>query len=202
MIRLKRAVIVEGKYDKIKLSSFLDAVILETNGFTIFKDKEKMELIRRLATTVGIVILTDSDAAGFQIRSFIKGAVQGGDIVNAYIPDILGKERRKDAPSKEGKLGVEGMPVSYLMRALELAGVEFEAEESVVPPEGKQRKISKTDLYMDGLSGSDQSKARRLALLKKLRLPERLTPNAMLDMLNAMYTYEEYKAAVAALPVL
>lgn len=190
-IRLDCAVVVEGKYDKIKLSSFLDALIVETNGFSIFRDREKMELIRQLAQTRGIVILTDSDAAGFSIRSRIRGAIHEGTVLNAYIPDILGKERRKEAPSKEGKLGVEGMTAGILMDSLRAAGVPFENECCPQRPDGRQ--ITKMDLFEDGLSGTADSKHRRQAFLKAARLPERLSANMMPDVLNAIMTFDEYK---------
>lgn len=190
-IKTDYVVIVEGKYDRIKLSSFLDALIIETNGFSIFRDREKMELIRQLARTRGIVILTDSDAAGFSIRSRLRGAIHGGDVRNAYIPDILGKERRKEHPSKEGKLGVEGMTGEVLTAALRAAGVTFESGPACC---GTGRKITKLDLFEDGLSGTPDSKRRRTAFLKAARLPERLSANRMPEVLNALMTYEEYRA--------
>lgn len=194
MIRIKQAVIVEGKYDKIKLSSIIDGVILTTNGFGIFKDKEMMAVLRRLAHTCGIVILTDSDSAGFLIRRHICGSIKGGKIYNAYIPDILGKEKRKTEASAEGKLGVEGMSPEIIRQALSRAGVS-DAEHT----ETAARKITKLDLYEDGFSGRADSKQRRLALLEKLDLPERLTTNAMLDVLNILLTFEEYKEIAASL---
>lgn len=189
MIRIKQAIIVEGKYDKIKLSSIVDGVILTTNGFGIFKDREMMAVLRKLAHTCGIVILTDSDSAGFLIRNRICGSIKGGKIYNAYIPDILGKEKRKREVSAEGKLGVEGVSAQIIREALQRAGV-FDAQ----PIEAPTRKITKLDLFEDGLTGGADSKQRRLALLKKLQLPERLTTNAMLDVLNLLLTFEEYKA--------
>ena len=123
MIKIDKAIIVEGKYDKIKLSSIVDAVIIVTNGFGIFKDREKLELIRYYANTTGIIILTDSDSAGRKIRGYIKGALNGGDIINVYIPDIFGKEKRKDKPSAEGKLGVEGVNSRILLEAFEKSGI-------------------------------------------------------------------------------
>lgn len=189
-IKVSYAVIVEGKYDKIKLSSFLDALIVETNGFSIFRDRERMELIRQLARTRGIVILTDSDSAGFSIRSRIRGAVHEGEVRNAYIPDILGKERRKEAPSKEGKLGVEGMSRQILMDSLRAAGVPFEDS---APRARNERPITKLDLFEDGLSGTADSKRRRTAFLKAANLPERLSANMMPEVLNALMTYEEYR---------
>lgn len=194
MIRLTEALIVEGKYDKIKLSSIVDAVIIETNGFSVFHDKEKLDLIRRLAASCGIVILTDSDAAGFKIRSFLSGALPKEGVRHAYIPDLYGKERRKSLPSKEGKLGVEGIPKEVLVESLTRADAVFRDMEG--PP---SRRITKTDLYEDGLSGGEESRALRLRLTKKLNLPSRLSANALLDVLNAMMRYDEYRAELDAL---
>lgn len=196
-IKIESAVIVEGKYDKIKLSTFLDALIIETNGFSIFKDRERMELIRQLARTRGIVILTDSDAAGFSIRSRIRGAIHEGTVRNAYIPDVPGKERRKDTPSKEGKLGVEGMTAEVLMDSLRAAGVPFENSERPRPE--NVRLITKMDLFEDGISGTADSKRRRLAFLKAVNLPERLSANMMPDVLNAVMTYDEYQNLLKSL---
>lgn len=193
MIRIKPAVIVEGKYDKIKLSSFLDALIIETDGFAIFKDAEKQKLIRRLAQTRGILILTDSDSAGFKIRSFIGGSVPPDQVRHAYIPDILGKERRKAEPSKEGKLGVEGVPGDVLLTALERAGVLCE---DVPQP---RRAVTYADLYADGFSGTPGSRARLAALLRAFDLPERLSKNALLRTLNTFVDYDEYRRVADAL---
>lgn len=191
MIKIDRVVIVEGRYDKIKLNSILDAVIIETEGFGIFNNKEKQKLIRKLARTKGLLILTDSDSAGFKIRSFIKGIVPEEQIKHAYIPDIAGKEKRKTEPSKEGKLGVEGVDVRIIVDALERAGVLCEEV-----PDTKKREITKLDLYEDGFSGRQNSDALRKKLLKHLDLPERLTSNALVQILNTFLTYEEYKKAV------
>ncbi|SDN51056.1 toprim domain-containing protein [Acetanaerobacterium elongatum] len=193
MITIKQAVIVEGKYDKIKLSSIIDAVIIETGGFSIFKNEEQLEMIRALAETTGILVLTDSDRAGFQIRSFIKGAVQKGTVLHAYIPDILGKEKRKALPSKEGKLGVEGVSKQAILEALKKAGVT--AAES----ERHREYITKADLFADGLTGAPNSAELRRRLLKSLNLPERLSTNAMLDVINAAVPLQRYREAVAAL---
>ncbi len=190
MIKIKQAVIVEGKYDKIKLSSILDAIIIETDGFGIFKDKEKQRLIRKLALTCGILILTDSDSAGFKIRSFIGGTVPNESIVNAYIPDILGKEHRKTAPSKEGKLGVEGVPVDIIFKALNRAGIICEKTDE------ERRQICKNDLYEDGITGRKNSKQIKEKMLKYFDLPERLSTNALMKLLNTFIAYEEYKTAV------
>lgn len=190
MIKLKQAVIVEGKYDKIRLESLLDATIIRTDGFAIFKDKEKQRLIRRLAEKNGILILTDSDSAGFKIRSFLGGSIKNGQVIHAYIPDVLGKERRKDAPSKEGKLGVEGMRTQALVDALAKAGVLYEE----VSQPGKR--VEMIDLFEDGLSGGENSQAKKAAVLKYLDLPERLSTSSFLQLINTFMTYEEYKSAV------
>ncbi len=190
MIKIKQAVIVEGKYDKIKLSAILDAVIIETDGFKIFKDKGKQLLIRKLAETCGILILTDSDSAGFKIRSFISGTVTAGNITHAYIPDILGKERRKISPSKEGKLGVEGVPSSVILEALTQAGIACEETTE------KSRKITKNDLYEDEITGKKNSRQIKADLLKYLELPERISTNSLMQILNVFMTYDEYKRAV------
>ena len=191
MIKIDRAVIVEGRYDKIKLSSVIDGVIIETEGFGIFNSKEKQRLIRRLAETKGLLILTDSDSAGFKIRSFIKGFVPAELIKHAYIPDIFGKEKRKAEASKEGKLGVEGVKVQVIIDALEKAGVLCEESEKT-----ERREITKLDLYEDGLSGKPDSDALRKKLLKHLDLPERLTSNALVQILNTFLTFKEYKTAI------
>ncbi|HCC00903.1 MAG TPA: DUF4093 domain-containing protein [Ruminococcaceae bacterium] len=190
MIHIKEAIIVEGKYDKIKLASLLDAVIIETNGFSIFKDKQKLALIRRLAAKRGVLVITDSDAAGFKIRGFLNGALPKEQVRHAYMPDIFGKEKRKAIPSKEGKLGVEGIPPAVIMESLARAGVL--AEETEKPT----RKITKSDLFADGFSGGANSAQNRRALLSRLDLPTRLSSNGLLEMLNAMYTYEEYRQTV------
>lgn len=190
MIKIKQAVIVEGKYDKIRLESLIDATIIQTDGFAIFKDKEKQRLIRRLAEKNGILILTDSDSAGFKIRSFLGGCVPKDTVIHAYIPDVLGKEKRKDAPSKEGKIGVEGMRTKALVDALSKAGVFYEESHEPV------RKVTVTDLFEDGLSGGENSQAKKKALLKFLDLPERLSTSSFLQLINTFMTYDEYKTAV------
>lgn len=191
MLKTDRIIIVEGKYDKIKLSSIIDAVIIETDGFGIFKDKQKQKLLRMLADKKGLVILTDSDSAGFTIRNFICGFVPKDKIINAYIPDVFGKERRKDAPSKEGKLGVEGISPSLIKEALERAGVLCDENNFT-----EKRVVTKTDFYLDGLTGGSGSKEKRLALLKELSLPERMTTNALIEIINSFMTYDDYKNAI------
>lgn len=191
MIKVDKIIVVEGKYDKIKLSSVIEGVIIETEGFGIFKDKEKQKLLRKLAELKGLVILTDSDSAGFVIRSFISSIIPNEYITNAYIPDIMGKEKRKDSPSKEGKLGVEGVDTQVIINALSQAGVFCSVTE-----EKNTRVVTKGDLFDDGLSGTNESKLKRLKLLKYLDLPERLSSNAMLKIINSFMTFEDYKDAV------
>lgn len=195
MIKLREAIITEGKYDKIKLSGLFDTVILTTDGFGIFKDKEKQRLVRRLARERGILVLTDSDSAGFVIRSFLSGIVEPQYVTHVYIPDIFGKEKRKDAPSKEGKLGVEGVRTEVILEALRKAGVMA----SEVPCDENCRTVTKTDFMEDGLSGGQNSADRRRALLRQLDLPEHTSANAMLKIINTFMTYEDYKAAVEKL---
>ena len=185
MLQIKQAIIVEGKYDKIKLSSLVKAVIIQTNGFGIYKNQELLELIRYYAKTTGILILTDSDRAGFQIRNYIRGAVPDGEIKNIYIPDVFGKERRKVKPSAEGKLGVEGMDAEILREAFRKAGVLTE-EKPVSEP------ITKTDLYLAGFSGIPNSAERRRAFQKELGLPANLSASALLEVLNSMMSREEF----------
>lgn len=187
MLHVKQAVVVEGKYDKIKLSSVIDGVIIPTDGFNVFKNKETLALIRYFAETTGIIILTDSDAAGFKIRSFLKGAVGKGEILNVYVPDIFGKERRKTAPSKEGKLGVEGMEKEIILEAFRKAGIA--AEEEV--EQSQREPITKLDLYECGLSGGKNSSAMRKKLLAELKLPELLTASGMVAILNTMMSRQE-----------
>lgn len=175
-LRVKQAIIVEGKYDKSKLSELIDGVILPTDGFTVFKDRDKLALIRHFAKTTGIIILTDSDAAGFQIRSFLKGAVDDGEMKHVYIPDVLGKERRKTKRSAEGKLGVEGMSAEVLRQAFERAGIQEDKTQEI-------NQITKQELYAWGLSGGENSRCKREALKNKLGLPQRLSTNALLSVL-------------------
>ena len=194
MIHLKQAVIVEGKYDKIKLSSIIDALIITTDGFSVFKDKEKIALIKGLAEKDGVIVLTDSDSAGFKIRNYIKGCTQKGKITNVYIPDIFGKEKRKAAPSKEGKLGVEGIPSNILIEAFVKAGVTVDSTER-----GQNEVVTRIRLYDDGFIGQADSAEKRKKLLRALSLPAMLSTGAMLEVLNAMFTVEEYEAAVKSI---
>lgn len=190
MIKLKQAVVVEGKYDKIKLSNFIDAPIITTDGFGIFKDKEMRRLLRRLAQTNGLVVLTDSDSAGFLIRRFIGNTVDKERVINAYIPEITGKEKRKQAPSKEGLLGVEGVSEEVILKALTDAGVFADITEK------RSDEITKTDLYELGLSGTADSAAKRKKVIEHFCLPQRLTANALLTVLNCITDKEELTAVV------
>lgn len=184
MIKIDQAIIVEGKYDKIKLSSVVDGIIIVTNGFRIFKDKEKLELIRYYARTTGIIILTDSDSAGRKIRGYIKGAVHDGSIKNVYIPDIFGKEKRKDKPSAEGKLGVEGIDSDILIKAFEKAGITASESDSV-------HDITNMTLFENGLSGGQNSKLLRERLQMKLGLPSLMSSASLIEVLNTMMNGEE-----------
>lgn len=186
MVKIKEAIVVEGRYDKNTLSQILDAPILETSGFGIFKDKQQMAMLRRIAQTRGLIVFTDSDGAGFVIRNHIKSAIPGKYLKHAYIPDIYGKEKRKASPGKEGKLGVEGMTRDVILESLRRAGATIEGE----AVSGSQQ-ITKQDLMELGLSGGPDASANRLKLLKKLNLPERMSPNAMLQALNLLYNLEE-----------
>ena len=189
MVKIREAIVVEGRYDKNTLSQILDAPILETSGFGIFKDKQQMALLRRIAETRGLIVFTDSDGAGFVIRNHIKSAIPGKYLKHAYIPDIYGKEKRKAAPGKEGKLGVEGMTKEVILESLRRAGATIEGEETA-----PVRQITKQDLMELGLSGTADASERRLKLLKHLNLPERMSPNAMLQALNLLYNLEELQA--------
>ena len=194
MLKIKEAIVVEGRYDKNTLSQIVDAPILETSGFGIFKDREQMSLLRRVAEQRGLIVFTDSDGAGFVIRNHIKSAIPGRYLKHAYIPDVYGKEKRKAAPGKEGKLGVEGLPPETLLEALRRAGATIEGEDS---PGNKG--ITKQDLMARGLSGGANAGAKRQLLLKKLGLPERMSANAMLQALNLLYTPEELELILESL---
>jgi ribonuclease M5 len=190
MIKINEAVIVEGKYDKIRLSNIVDTVIIQVNGFHIFDDKETLSLIKYYAETTGIIILTDSDAAGFKIRNYIKSFVNNSDkntrVLHIYTPDIFGKEKRKQTPSKEGKLGVEGISDDILVKLFSKQGV-------LVSETEKREKITKSDLYFFGLSGIEGAFEKRRKLLKSLFLPELLSSSAMLDVLNSKFSKSEFQ---------
>ena len=186
MVKIKEAIVVEGRYDKNTLSQIVQAPILETAGFGIFKDKKQMALLRQIARKRGLIVFTDSDGAGFVIRNHIKSVIPGKYLKHAYIPDIPGKEKRKSAPGKEGKLGVEGMTPEVIVQALKRAGATIEGEDAPAP-----QAITKQDLMELGLSGGADAAAKRLALLKRLDLPEHMSANAMLQALNLLYSLEE-----------
>ena len=190
MIKLRQAIVVEGKYDQNTLSQLVDATIFQTRGFGVMHDKALLELLRKAAKMTGLIIFTDSDGAGFVIRNFLKGALPKEGVLHAYIPDIPGKEKRKRAPGKEGLLGVEGMTKEILLEALENAGADLGGEAAKKPGDT----ITKFDLYTAGLSGRPDSAAKRAAFLEKLRFPAHMSANALLDALNLLYTREEFLA--------
>lgn len=194
MVKIRQAILVEGRYDKNTLSQIVDAPILETSGFGIFKDKKQMALLRQIAKKRGLIVFTDSDGAGFVIRNHIKSAIDGKYLLHAYIPDIPGKEKRKFAPGKEGKLGVEGMTPEIILTALKRAGATIEGEDT--PSAGT---ITKQDMMELGLSGGPDSGAKRLKLLKKLDLPEKMSSNALLQALNLLYDLQELKSLMEAM---
>ena len=194
MVKIKEAIVVEGRYDKNTLSQIVDAPILETAGFGIFKDKQQLALLRRVAETRGLIVFTDSDGAGFVIRNHLKSVIPAKFLKHAYIPDIFGKEKRKAAPGKEGKLGVEGMRPEIILDALRKAGATMDGEEVT-----SRHQITKQDLMELGLSGGKDSSILRLQLLKKLDLPQHMSANAMLQALNLLYSLEELVEIVETL---
>lgn len=183
MVKIRQAIVVEGKYDQNTLSQLVDTTIFQTRGFGVMRDKALLELLRKAARTTGLIIFTDSDGAGFVIRNFLKGALPKEGVLHAYIPDIPGKEKRKRAPGKEGLLGVEGMTKEILLEALENAGADLGGEAAKKPGDT----ITKFDLYTAGLSGRPDSAAKRAAFLEKLRFPAHMSANALLDALNLLY---------------
>lgn len=187
MLKIREAIVVEGRYDKNTLSQIVDATIFQTDGFGIMNNGDMLTLLRAAAEKRGLIVFTDSDGAGFQIRNYLKSAIPGQCLKHAYIPDVAGKERRKDKPGKEGKLGVEGMTPEVIIASLRRAGATFEGEKDKIVRE----EITKIDLFEMGLSGTSDSKSKRLALLKKLDLPEHMSSNAMLQALNLLYSKEE-----------
>ena len=195
MVSVSEVIVVEGRYDKNTLSQIVDATIIETKGFGIFKDREKRALLRRLAETRGLIVLTDSDGAGFLIRNHLKGAVDPKYVKHAYIPDVYGKEKRKSSPSKEGKLGVEGMTRELILKALENAGATLSQEGQRPRLAG----ITKADFYELGLAGGGESRSKRLALQKKLGLPEYLTAGSLLEAINLLMTREGFLEAAGEL---
>ena len=191
MIKIREAIVVEGRYDKNTLSQIVDAPILETSGFGIFKDKEQLAFLRKVAQQRGLIVFTDSDGAGFVIRNHLKSAIEPQYLKHAYIPDVYGKDRRKATAGKEGKLGVEGMPPEILVEALRRAGATFEDGEVHT-----HQSITKQDLVEQGLSGGKDSSEKRKRLLKKLELPEHMSANAMLQALNLLYTIDDLRVLV------
>ena len=192
MLKIKEIVIVEGSYDKSKLSGLIDATIIVTDGFMIYKDKKKCNMIKTLAKENGAIIFTDSDSAGFKIRNFLKNILSDCKVRHAYIPDIKGKEKRKNHSSKEGFLGGEGVDDKVILDALEKAGYDC-------PDEKNERLITKADLYSDGITGGDDSSKRRDILKKELNLPNHLSDNMLVEILNRLYGYDEYKKIVSKL---
>lgn len=189
MHRISEVIVVEGKYDKNTLSQVVDAVIIETSGFGVFNNREKQQLLRTLAQKRGLIVMTDSDGAGFVIRNFIKGCVDPKLVKHAYIPDVYGKERRKSSASKEGKLGVEGMSPDVILDCLRRAGATIDGENS-----RSAAGISKADMYKKGLTGKPDSAKKRAELLRKNALPERMTAEALLQVINAIMSREEFMA--------
>lgn len=188
MVKIREAVVVEGKYDQNTLRQVVDATVFTTNGFGIIRDKAQLQLLRQVAKTRGLVILTDADGAGFVIRNKLRGAIPEGRVLHAYIPDVFGKERRKTMPGKEGKLGVEGMKPEVLLQALRRAGATFE-DGAAEPP---AQPVTKTDLFELGLTGRPDSRERRTALLQKLKFPAHMSTNALLEAVNVLYSREQF----------
>jgi len=188
VVKIKEAIVVEGKYDKNTLRQLVDTAVFQTDGFGVMKNKELLAFLRQVAETRGLIVLTDSDGAGFVIRNYLRGRLPKDKVRHAYIPDVYGKEKRKSAPGKEGKLGVEGMLPEVLMEVLRNAGATFEDGEAAEPREP----ITKLDLFELGLNGTSDSKANRLALLKKLKLPEHMSANALLEALNVLFDRETF----------
>lgn len=195
-LKIREAIVVEGRYDKNTMSQLVDTVIIETSGFGIFSNKEKLKLLRDIADKRGLIVLTDSDSAGFMIRNHIKGALAQDKIKQAYIPDIMGKEKRKRSASKEGKLGVEGMRPDIIRQALIRAGATIEGSDNKETAKS-QPVITKTDFFCMGLSGGAGSAGKRQQLIKALELPERLSADALLDIINALYTKDEFERLTA-----
>ncbi|MBQ8910563.1 MAG: DUF4093 domain-containing protein [Oscillospiraceae bacterium] len=194
MVKIAQAIVVEGRYDKNTLAQVVDAPILETSGFGIMRDKENLALLRRVAKARGLIVFTDSDGAGFVIRNYLKGAIEPQYLLHAYIPDVYGKEKRKSAPGKEGKLGVEGMPPDVIIDCLRRAGATFEGGTSL-----PTNRITKQDLMELGLSGGKDSSFLRKKLMRKIGFPEHMSSNAMLQALNLLYDYSELQELVEKL---
>ena len=198
MYHIKEAILVEGIYDKIKLSQFIDGVILVSGGFSVMNNKSLQKAIKTMAEKTGLVILTDSDSAGIKIRNFVKQLAPDSNILNAYVPEIKGREKRKDKSSKEGLLGVEGISEEIIIDALKKSGALIEG--SKLSPKA-QREITKTDMYRLGLSGKENSLYLRQEISKKLGLPSKLSANSLLDVINRLLTYEELKEMVDSISI-
>jgi ribonuclease M5 len=196
MLKIKEAIVVEGRYDKNTLSQLVDTLILTTDGFQVFQRKDKAALLRRVAAKRGLIVLTDSDGAGFVIRNHLKGIIPQNQLKQCYIPDVYGKEKRKKTPGKEGKLGVEGMSPAVLEEALRRCGATILGEAA---KERNQEEITRLDLFQAGLSGGENSAAKRKALMKRLDLPEHLSANALVQVLNTILTKEEFQAVLQEL---
>lgn len=194
MVKIKQAIVVEGRYDKNTLSQIVDAPILQTDGFGIMNDKAQLALLRRVAKTRGLIVFTDSDGAGFVIRNYLKSAIEPRYLLHAYIPDVAGKEKRKRTPGKEGKLGVEGMTPDVILDCLRRAGATIEGESSQ-----PTQSMTKQDLMELGLSGGKDSADKRKQLAKTLDFPEHMSSNALLQALNLLYTKEELSQIVSRL---
>lgn len=192
MLKVKEVIIVEGNYDKSKLENLVDGLIVVTDGFMIYKDKKKCQMLRSLAAKNGAIIFTDSDSAGFRIRNYLKNILRGCKVRHAYIPDIKGKEKRKNHHSKEGFLGVEGVGDEIILNSLQNAGFEL-------ADPGDEKTITKVDFFADGLTGTPDSAQKREKLKKKLGLPKNLSANMLLDVLNNLYGYDEYKKTLSEL---
>lgn len=187
MVKIREAIVVEGRYDKNTLSQIVDAPIFQTNGFGIMKDAQLLEVLRCVAKKRGLIVFTDSDGAGFVIRNYLKSAISGEYLKHAYIPDMPGKEKRKSAPGKEGKLGVEGMTPQVVLDSLRRAGATFDDETTIA----NCQQLTKTDLFFMGLSGGPDSSIKRKHLQKMLDLPEHLSCNALLEVLNLLYSKDD-----------
>ena len=196
MIKIREAIVVEGRYDKNTLRQIVDTAVFTTEGFGVMNDKTKLSFLRTVAETRGLIILTDSDGAGFVIRNYLKGALPKEKVRHGYIPDVAGKEKRKAAPGKEGKLGVEGMTPEVLLQVLRNAGATFESEKAAA----SKTAITKTDLFDLGLTGGPDSRAKRLALLKQLNFPAHMSTNALLEALNVLYDKEEFLRMMGVCP--
>ena len=194
MVKIREVIVVEGRYDKNTLLQVVDATVLETAGFGIFRDKKQLELLRNAAEKRGLIVFTDADGAGLVIRNYLKGAIPAKFLKHAYTPDVMGKERRKATPGKEGKLGVEGMKPEVILEALRRAGATFDDSEYPV-----SNQISKQDLMDLGLSGGAYAAEKRQHLLNKLGFPENMSANSMLQALNLLYSLQELQQIVNTL---